>query len=79
VTVMLVLMISCENFVLYTSSSSIDHQSTPKKSAKNQVDGRHFGVNRPIDPNALLFYAWMMSEGYCFCPTVYPFLISAFD
>jgi hypothetical protein len=52
-----------EEIVLYLPSLSLDHQSKPEQSAKSQIDGRHFGVNRPIDSNALLFCAWMMSGG----------------
>jgi hypothetical protein len=57
--------------VLLTSPSSLAHQSSPEQSARSQIDGRHFGVNRPIDPNALLFCAWMMSEG-CFAQSSTP-------
>jgi hypothetical protein len=35
----------------------------PEKSARSHIDGRHFGVNRPIDPMALLFCVWMVSKG----------------
>jgi hypothetical protein len=52
-----------EDIVLYLPSLSLDHQSMPKQSARSQIDDRHFGVNRPIDSNALLLCAWMMSEG----------------
>jgi hypothetical protein len=41
-----------EEIVLYLSSSSLDHQSMPEQSARSRIDGRHFGVNRPIDSNA---------------------------
>jgi hypothetical protein len=45
-----------DEFVLHNSPSSL---------------ARHFGVNRPIDPNALPFYATMMSDG-CFFLVIYP-------
>jgi hypothetical protein len=54
-----------DEFVLRNSPSSLAHQSSPGQSARSWIDGRHFGVNRPIDPNALPFCARMMSEG-CF-------------
>jgi hypothetical protein len=50
-----------------TSSSSLDHHSMPEQLPRSWIDDRHFSVNRPIDPNALLFCVWMMSEGF-FCP-----------
>jgi len=52
-----------EEIVLYLPFLSLDHHSMLEQSAKSRIDGRHFGVNRPIDSNALLFCAWMMSEG----------------
>jgi hypothetical protein len=54
-------------------SSSLVHQSTPEQSARSRIDGRHFGAQRPIDSNALLLCAWMMSEG-CVFLVVHPFL-----
>jgi len=65
-------LLICFEFVLFTSPSFLAHQSTPKQSARSQIDDRHFDVNRPIDPNALLFCALMMSEGSVF-PVVYPY------
>jgi len=52
-----------EEIVPYILSLSLDHHSLPEKSARSRIDGCHFGVYRPIDSNALLFYAWMMSGG----------------
>jgi hypothetical protein len=52
-----------EDIVLYILPLSLDHQSMPEQSVKGRIEGHHFGVIRPIDSNALLFCAWMMSEG----------------
>jgi hypothetical protein len=58
--------------------SSLAHQSSPEQSARSLIYGHRFGVNRPMDLNALLFCAWMMSEG-CSCQSstsvVCPWLI----
>jgi hypothetical protein len=62
--------IDCDDCGLFFPSS-LAHQSTPEQSARSLIYGRHFGVNRPMDLNALLFCAWMMSEG-CSCPVVVP-------
>jgi len=58
--------------------SSLAHHSMPEQSVKSLIYGFRFSVNRPMDLNALLFYAWMMSEG-CSCQwstsIVFPWLI----
>jgi hypothetical protein len=60
-----------DEFALRNSPSSLVNHSLPGQSIRSQIDGRHFGVNRPIDPNALPFCARMMSEG-CFCQSSTP-------
>jgi len=52
-----------EDIVLYLLPLSLGHQSMPEQLARSRIDDRHFGVYRLIDSNALLFCAWMMSEG----------------
>jgi hypothetical protein len=42
--------------------SSLAHQSSPEQSASNLIYDRRVSV-RPMDLNALLFYARMMTEG----------------
>jgi hypothetical protein len=52
-----------EDIVIYLLSLSLDHHSMHVQSSRSRIGGHHFRVYRPIDSNALLFYAWMMSEG----------------
>jgi hypothetical protein len=51
-----------EEIVPYILTSSLHHQFTPEQPVRRRINGHHFGVNGPIDPNALLLCAWMMSE-----------------
>jgi len=44
--------------------SSLAHQTLPEQSARRLIYGRRFDINRPMDLNAQLFCAWMMSEGH---------------
>jgi hypothetical protein len=62
----MVLLICDDLRFIFFFPSSLTHQSTPEQSARSRIYGRHFSVNRPMDPNTLLFCAWMMSEG-CSC------------
>jgi hypothetical protein len=57
--------IDCDDCGLFFPSS-LAHQSMPEQSAKSLIYVRRFGVNRPMDLNALLFFAWMINEG-CSC------------
>ena len=65
-----------DEFVLRNSPSSLAHQSSPGQSVRSQIDSRHFGVNRPIDPNALPFCE--NDERRMFMSVVYPCLLFFF-
>jgi hypothetical protein len=70
-------LIDCDDCGLFFPSSLAPH-SVPEKSSRSLIYGHRFGINRPMDLNALLLCAWMMSEG-CSCQpstsVVFPCLI----
>jgi hypothetical protein len=49
----------------------------PEQSARSLIYGRRFGVNRPMDLNALIFCAWMMKKDVPVSrlPLLFPWLI----
>jgi len=64
-------LLICDDLQFIFFPSSLTHQSTLEQLAGSLIYGRHFSVNRPMDLNALLFCAWMMSEGV-FAPSSAP-------
>ena len=55
------LCVDCDLEVVYPSS--LAHQSLHEQSTKRLIYGRRLSVKRPMDLNAQLFCARMMSEG----------------
>jgi hypothetical protein len=49
--------------ILVVCPSSLAPQSSPEQSSRSLIYGRRLSVKRPMDLNALLFCARMMSEG----------------